>query len=325
MLSSLRSDQDQTYRLRWNNDSSAELNLSEAFRDLRECSEFFDVSLGCTVTSGGSKSIRAHKILLSAYSPAFKEMFREHSNRLDPFIFLKGVSYLELSNLLDFMYNGEVNVKKSNLSDFLALAEELQIKGLAKENNVLNKRQNLLSSQIPKPRITTGRYETLSKYLKKENPFDLSDDNLASEGTENKQKEEKLNERFSSKYISKPRRDSLREDDGDDDNNVAVSEGEVGVVEDFIKNLNKHLMSGNQKRTVARCRICLRELRRDKIKTHIRGSHSSYLVSVPKEEPVTSSNGIEETLYNNDGMEENIEDFQDDSNQDLEESFLDSQ
>merc|ERR1712150_305780 len=129
----------QTYRLRWNTENSSGLNLSEEFRDLRESSEYFDVSVSCALSAGGSRSLRAHKIILSAYSSVFRDMFRQNTTQGEPTIFLKGVSPIDLSNLLDFMYNGEVNVSKANLSSFLSVAEELQVKGLQLNNKIAKK------------------------------------------------------------------------------------------------------------------------------------------------------------------------------------------
>lgn len=308
----MRTEADQIYRLRWNSDSSAELNLSEAFRDIRDNSELFDVTLGTAVANGVSKILRAHRLILSAYSPAFKEMFRHQSKHSEPFVFLKGVSYLELSNLLDFMYNGEVNVTKANLNTFLALAEDLQIKGLAK-GNTFNQRPKQQTKSAVKPRIfakDTGRnvatkYESVSQYLKKEERVDLSDDNMMDDWGQSQIKEEPQSsqEKLSSKYASKPRTDSLQDNNDDEEPDVPVMEGEVGVVEDFIRNMSKHLYTGNQKRSVSKCRICLRELRRDKIKQHIRGTHPTYLVAaIPREElEVSSSNGAMDESITDDG------------------------
>merc|ERR1712045_85170 len=51
-------------------------------------------------------------------------------------IYLRGVSYSDLVSILDFIYNGEVNVAQEDLNSFLAVAEELQIKGLTnRESN----------------------------------------------------------------------------------------------------------------------------------------------------------------------------------------------
>jgi hypothetical protein len=51
-----------------------------------------------------------------------------------PFIYLRGVSYNDLLSVLDFMYHGEVNVCQEDLNSFLAVAEELQIKGLTNKD-----------------------------------------------------------------------------------------------------------------------------------------------------------------------------------------------
>lgn len=53
-----------------------------------------------------------------------------------------------MSELLQFMYQGEVNVKQAELQSFMAIAESLQIKGLATStNNSNNNNQNGANSQ----------------------------------------------------------------------------------------------------------------------------------------------------------------------------------
>merc|ERR1712223_207170 len=103
-------------------------NAMSVLRDLRKHSDFSDVTLGCT--DSGRRYIQAHKFVLSANSPVFKEMFKNQSKVAVPFIYLKNVSFEDLSSLLDFIYCGEVKVLESNLSDFLALAQEFEIRGL---------------------------------------------------------------------------------------------------------------------------------------------------------------------------------------------------
>ena len=50
-----------------------------------------------------------------------------------PYIYLHGVTYNNLESILDFIYNGEVDIAQEDLSKFLAVARELQIKGLTKD------------------------------------------------------------------------------------------------------------------------------------------------------------------------------------------------
>lgn len=47
-----------------------------------------------------------------------------------PIVILKDISYRDLSSMLHFMYQGEVNIKQEDISSFLKVAETLQIKGL---------------------------------------------------------------------------------------------------------------------------------------------------------------------------------------------------
>lgn len=114
--------------LRWNDFAE---NVSGAFKDLRADSDFFDVTLACS--DSGARTLQAHKVILSACSNFFKTTFRQQINahkHPNPYIYLRGVSYSDLVSILDFIYNGEVNVAQEDLNSFLAVAEELQIKGL---------------------------------------------------------------------------------------------------------------------------------------------------------------------------------------------------
>lgn len=44
---------------------------------------------------------------------------------------MKDVGHVELERLLEFMYNGEVNIAQDQLAAFLKTAEGLKIRGLA--------------------------------------------------------------------------------------------------------------------------------------------------------------------------------------------------
>ena len=47
-----------------------------------------------------------------------------------PLIYLRGIKFEDLMAIVDFLYFGEANVFQENLDVFLALAEELRLKGL---------------------------------------------------------------------------------------------------------------------------------------------------------------------------------------------------
>ena len=47
-------------------------------------------------------------------------------------IYMKGVKSENLSGMVEFFYRGEANVSQGDLEDFLALADEMRLKGLSK-------------------------------------------------------------------------------------------------------------------------------------------------------------------------------------------------
>jgi len=113
--------------LRWND---FEANVSSAFREIREEKDFFDVTLACDDDS----QIQAHKVIIAACSPFFRNVLRRNSHQ-HPLLYLKGVKYKELVSVLNFMYMGEVNVAQDDLNSFLAVAEDLRVKGLTQGSN----------------------------------------------------------------------------------------------------------------------------------------------------------------------------------------------
>merc|ERR1712106_83794 len=112
--------------LRWNDFES---NISSAFRELREDKDFFDITLACD-----DEQIQAHKVILSACSSFFRNVLRRNSHQ-HPLLYLKGVKFTDLQSVLNFMYHGEVNVAQEELNSFLAVAEDLKVKGLTQTHS----------------------------------------------------------------------------------------------------------------------------------------------------------------------------------------------
>merc|ERR1712013_604341 len=112
--------------LKWND---FETNVSTAFRELREDKDFFDVTLACD-----DEQIQAHKVILAACSTFFRTVLRRNRHE-HPLLYLKGVKYIDLVAVLNFMYHGEVNVAQEQLNDFLSIAEDLKVKGLTQNQS----------------------------------------------------------------------------------------------------------------------------------------------------------------------------------------------
>ena len=124
--------------LKWNDFQE---NAISAFGTLREDREFADVTLACE----DGQQVEAHKVILASSSPFFLNLLRRNKHP-HPLIYMRGLKSEDLVAMVDFLYFGEANVYQENLDSFLAVAEELQLKGLmgsgaeeeVEENNKLN-------------------------------------------------------------------------------------------------------------------------------------------------------------------------------------------
>ncbi|KAL0279814.1 UNVERIFIED_CONTAM: hypothetical protein PYX00_001295 [Menopon gallinae] len=115
----------QQFCLRWNNYQS---NLTNVFDQLLQSESFVDVTLACD-----GHSIKAHKMVLSACSPYFRQLFFENPCQ-HPIIILKDINWPELKATVEFMYKGEINVSQDQIGPLLKVAENLKIRGLADVN-----------------------------------------------------------------------------------------------------------------------------------------------------------------------------------------------
>ena len=139
----MSTSQQEKFLLRWND---YENNLSEAFKELRDESEFLDVTLLCD----SEDQIEAHRVVLSACSGFFRSVLRRTKHQ-HPLVYLKGVQHSDLRHILDFIYQGEVSIAQENLNTFLAVAENLKIKGLTQNNH--NQQQDKTKSAADQVRV----------------------------------------------------------------------------------------------------------------------------------------------------------------------------
>jgi len=114
------------FKLKWNDFND---NVSNSFGLLKNEDYLHDV----TLVSDDNIQISAHKLVLSACSDYFKNIFKNNKNPYHhPFLCLSGISYEDLNNLVDYMYYGEVNIYQENLDRFLDIAQRLKLEGLMK-------------------------------------------------------------------------------------------------------------------------------------------------------------------------------------------------
>ncbi len=113
---------DELFYLKWN-------NFQRNVRRMRDEAELVDITFACE-----GKKIGAHKLVLFACSPFFKDLLKENSSS-HPIFYMNDVKFEILKAILEYMYLGEVHITNDNLKDFIKTAESLQIRGLSKDTN----------------------------------------------------------------------------------------------------------------------------------------------------------------------------------------------
>ena len=91
-------------RLKW---QDFQENAISAFGTLREDNEFADVTLACE----DGQQVEAHKVILAASSPFFKEILKRNKHP-NPLIYMRGLKSEDLLAIIDFLYFGEANFSK---------------------------------------------------------------------------------------------------------------------------------------------------------------------------------------------------------------------
>ena len=121
---------EEKFSLKWNDYQE---NIIKTFSLLRKEEEFFDV----TLVSDDQKRIMAHKVVLSSSSEYFRNILKtnKHSH---PMLCLTGICSEDLENVLNYIYQGEVQIFQRDIDKFLDIAQRLGLQGLLtldKEND----------------------------------------------------------------------------------------------------------------------------------------------------------------------------------------------
>ena len=160
--------------LKWND---FQQNIASSYQELQQHPDFSDVTLVCEET----EQIEAHRIILSACSPFFNTILKRNKHS-HPMIYMKGLKARDMVAILDFIYKGEVNIYQEDLDGFLALAEELHLKGLAgSQKRTEEELPNHPTSKINKQIIPKQEYmfnEAAIKENHEENPEEHASFNI---------------------------------------------------------------------------------------------------------------------------------------------------
>ena len=90
-------------------------------------SEFADV----TLVTDDKQQIRAHRNILSAASPVFKEFLQLDGINSNSVIYLRGIQHSEIALIMQYIYLGEARLHKDRVNEFLMVSKNLEIKELS--------------------------------------------------------------------------------------------------------------------------------------------------------------------------------------------------
>ena len=92
--------------------------------------DFTDVTLVCE----DMNYFRAHKNILSACSPVFRDKMRNLGEK--SIIHLRSICSTELESIMQFIYFGEATIQEARMKQFLSLAKFLKIKELRRKTSI---------------------------------------------------------------------------------------------------------------------------------------------------------------------------------------------
>ena len=109
--------------------------------------------------------------MLSACSDYFKDIFKNNKNpNAHPLLCLSGISSDDLKNIMDYIYNGEVQIFQEDLDGFLSIAQRLKLEGLIGENDP-PKQDDFVNSKV-----YAKKEDTISKIsFQDQLPYDTND------------------------------------------------------------------------------------------------------------------------------------------------------
>ena len=150
------------FSLKWNDFQD---NIVSSFTDLRSGVDFSDVTLVCEE----DHQVEAHRTILASCSTFFSTLLKRN-NHSHPMIYMRGLNAKDLESILDFIYHGEANVYQEDLSRFLCLAEELQLKGLVESHRRQNRTETSIQ-ELKEPPIEKTIKHNQKSVIKEE--FDI--------------------------------------------------------------------------------------------------------------------------------------------------------
>ena len=275
--------------LKWNDFQG---NLSSSFAVLRNDKEFTDVTLVCE----DGQQIETHKVVLAASSPFFMELLKRNKH-LHPMVYMRGVKYHQILDILDFIYCGVANVFKANLEEFLTLAEDLKLNSLTEnelrnngsiKSNVL-KREKFFEDESRMSKLSRKFQHDSDSLISKDSPVALSKQTTTS--TEHDKPDQQVKSYFQDMYDMYELPRNLKHNVNSDtfisqESSVGLSNQTAPNIEISLDELEEQVSSmmedsgnmilvGKAPRKAKICKVCGKEGEFGNIKRHVESNHIS--------------------------------------------------
>jgi len=159
------------FSLKWN---SFKENFANSLSLLRQEDNLYDV----TLVSDDHKQISAHKLVLSASSEYFKEIFIKSKTQFQLMLCLDGVNANDLNNILQYIYNGEIQIFQDDIERFLEISQRFKLQGLTGTENVSESRPKMEAFQEENYIGDDNRYLDQSFPIAKKEEGSVSNTNI---------------------------------------------------------------------------------------------------------------------------------------------------
>jgi len=153
------------YSVSWPDHAS---DRNSSIKGMLEKQSFVDVTIACD-----DDQVEAHKVLISAASPFFQKVL-ERNPHAHPLLYLRGTLKKDVSAVLDFIYSGETSVPVNDFDSFMALAKDLEVKGLVDDNEVGTEHEVPVEDNIKGSDIIEKTVEKQPRVRKRQNKQNTS-------------------------------------------------------------------------------------------------------------------------------------------------------
>ena len=107
---------------------------------------FLNAESADTTLIADDEQLKAHKFVLRFASSFFDTVLKQNPHD-NPLIYLKGISFEHLKNCVQFIYTGEVDIRETEIVNFLEVATDLKIKQLQETKVNISEEQQLDESE----------------------------------------------------------------------------------------------------------------------------------------------------------------------------------